>query len=513
MRQEVYRYLEQYHMLDHKEKVLVGLSGGADSVCLLYLLREYAKTHPITVLAAHVHHGLRKNADLDEVFVRDLCKDWEIPFFVKHIDAALLSSDGGLSLEEAGRVARYEFFEEILKRENADLIATAHHRDDLCETMLFQLFRGSGIHGLHGILPVSGNRIRPLLCVGKAEIEDFLKAEGIAWRVDESNLDTQYARNRIRHEILPAAVGICPGAKENMAQCAERIRMAEEFLDAEVLKASKEVLADEDFKSEDSANTKEAHPGRAVLIKDRIGEYPLIVRQELVLKALRDVAGRKKDIGSVQVEAVLNLFSSQVGRRRDFIYGIEAKRTYEGVLLHIKENEEGGQTTDADKGSEKTPNGSEKTENGSEKTENGSEKTKNGTRIRMEEILAGKEVKVDYEGGQIHFRLLTDFAAADFPKDAKRRWFDPDKTGNGLILRHPVREDELIISRFGEHKPLYDFLKDSKVASEERDRVWVLADGNNILWAIGLRTGEGAHVDGKTTRVLEVEITGQDKKG
>ena len=474
----MYRYLEQYHMLEGKDKVLVGLSGGADSVCLLYLLKEYAKSHSVTVLAAHVHHGLRENADLDEEYVRRLCNDWEIPLFVKHIDAAALSADGGLSVEEAGRVARYAFFEEILAQENADVIATAHHRDDLCETMLFQMFRGSGIHGLHGILPVSGNRIRPLLCVGKAEIEAFLKEEGIVWREDESNLDTQYARNRIRHELLPVAEEICPGAKEHMAECAERVRMAEEFLDAEVSKAAGEVLGRETG---------------SILIKEQILGLPLILQQEVVLKALTEIAGRKKDIGSVQVEAVLNLFTSQVGRRREFIYGIQAERTYEGVRLSLE-------TAKKSAGEKETG-----------EKEAGDKEAGNNviTEIRIEDIPTVGRLTVNFEGGQIRFSLCTDFDLQNLPKEADRRWFDADKIGEVLSVRHPVREDELIISPAGEHKSLYDYLKDSKVPAEERDRVWVLADGNSILWALGYRTGEGARVNERTAKVLEVEIIGK----
>ena len=473
MKQEVFAYLEQYHMLDDAASVLVALSGGADSVCLLYLLKEYAKTHPVTVLAAHVHHGLRENADLDEVFVRDLCSRWEIPLFVKHIDAAALATEGGLSVEEAGRIARYAFFEEILAKEGADRIAVAHHRDDLCETMLFQMFRGSGIHGLHGILPVSGNRIRPLLCVGREEIEEFLKGEGISWREDESNLDTQYARNRIRHELLPAAEQICPGAKEHMAECAERVRMAEEFLNAEVSKAAGEVLGRETG---------------SILIKEQILGLPLILQQEVVLKALTEIAGRKKDIGSVQVEAVLNLFTSQVGRRREFIYGIQAERTYEGVRLSMETAKKSAGEKEA-----------------------GDKEAGNNviTEIRIEDIPTVGGLTVNFEGGQIRFSLCTDFDLQNLPKEADRRWFDADKIGEVLSVRQPVREDELIISPAGEHKSLYDYLKDSKVPAEERDRVWVLADGNSILWALGYRTGEGARVNERTAKVLEVEISGK----
>ena len=332
MKQTVFNYMEEHHMLEDGDSVLVGVSGGADSVCLLYLLKEYAKIHSVRIQAAHVHHGLRENADLDEAFVRNLCAEWEIPLKTAHIDVASFAAEQGMSLEEAGRIKRYEFFEELLKQENINRIAVAHHRDDLCETMLFQLFRGTGIHGLHGILPVAGNRIRPLLCVGKEEIEAFLTGEGIGWRVDESNADTQYARNRIRHEILPIAEEICQGAKEHMALCAERVRLAEELLDAEIGKCAERLLV----YLPDAECSNEPTVGRRILIRKEIMDEPLLMRQELVLKAMTELAGRKKDLGTVQVEAVLKLLVSPTGKRREFIYGILANKTREGVVLSLR---------------------------------------------------------------------------------------------------------------------------------------------------------------------------------
>ena len=230
IKNKVFNYISEYGMIRNGDVVVAGVSGGADSVCLLTLLVEYRKDHSFTLVAAHVHHGLRENADGDEAYVKELCERLHVPLEILHIDAKSEAERLGVSVEEAGRIRRYEFFREISK---GGKIAVAHHRDDLCETMLFQMFRGSGISGLRGILPVSGEIIRPLLSVSREEIEAYLKEAGISWRTDESNEELIYARNRIRHEILPVAEEICAGAKEHMAESSARLREIEEYIKAQ----------------------------------------------------------------------------------------------------------------------------------------------------------------------------------------------------------------------------------------------------------------------------------------
>ena len=172
IKNRIFEYINEYGMICDGDAVVAGVSGGADSVCLLILLAEYQKGHPFTLIAAHVHHGLRENADGDEAYVKELCERLHVPLKILHIDAKSEAERLGVSVEEAGRIKRYEFFREISK---GGKIAVAHHRDDLCETMLFQMFRGSGISGLRGIQPVSGDIIRPLLSVSREEIEASLR--------------------------------------------------------------------------------------------------------------------------------------------------------------------------------------------------------------------------------------------------------------------------------------------------------------------------------------------------
>ena len=472
MIQKVYAYIEENRMLQDGQTVVVGVSGGADSICLLTILTEYAKDHPLTLIAAHVHHGLRKNADGDEEYVRTLCESLHVPLKVLHIDAAEEAEKMGVSVEEAGRKKRYEFFEELAKPFGASVrIAVAHHRDDLSETVLFQLFRGSGIHGLRGILPLSGNIIRPLLCVSKEEICTYLKENGISWREDESNGEDIYARNRIRHEILPIAEQICPGASKHIEEAALKMRDAEAFIEEEAAKEKKRVAV---YNSE----TEQIRITKAVM------ELPAIIRQEILLTCLQDVCHKKRDIGSVQVAALEELFTSQVGKERNFIYGILAKRTYEGVTLtpSLEYNDFG---LDIDFDEEYTI------------------------------PLRGEGTEIVTSDGMRAGFVIKERGNGDIPTGEDRKWFDlkllrSEALFQSLELRHPKRDDFLVIHRDGGSQKVYDFFKNEKIPVEERDKLWVLASDRQVFWIIGYRMGEFGKVNDSTREVLEIQITKEE---
>ena len=460
----VFEYIKTEKMMEDTETVVAGVSGGADSVCLLYLLKEYAKLHPVKLIAAHVHHGLRQNADLDEEYVKEICEKWDIPLKVCHIDAAREAKELGMSVEEAGRKKRYEFFESVLKEGGGSgKIAVAHHRDDLCETILFQLFRGSGISGMRGILPVSGNVIRPLLCVARSDIEEYLTALQISWREDESNTEDIYARNRIRHEILPVAEEICTGAGKHMAAAAERLREIEDLVNSEVEKARPECLRAEEN-------------GGITILNQAMKLHPAVYG-ELILSVLGEVAGKKKDIGQVQVDAVKELYASETGKQREFIYALTAKRTYDGVCIQ--------------KGSAPKP----ERQNAGESVE-----------LILDEGFIEASVPGFPGNKTVNIHFPEDPDIKNLPMGPYRKWFDYDVIKGKISLRLPEADDYLIINSEGRKKPLSEYFKDSKIPKEERPYKWILAKDSLVLWVIGHRMGEYGKVSGSTERIVEIEI-------
>lgn len=221
---KVAKFIEQKGLLAPGSKVLVALSGGADSVVLLMVLKKLG----YSCHAIHCNFHLRGEESMrDENFVRTLCHRHNIPLFVTDFDTKGYAAEKGISIEMAARELRYDAFEKLRSETAAAAIAVAHHRDDSAETLLLNLLRGTGIKGLHGIQPKNGYIIRPLLCVGRKEITEYLEWRGEGYVTDSTNLETDFTRNKIRLEILPLMQQINPSAAESIAQTAERVSEAE----------------------------------------------------------------------------------------------------------------------------------------------------------------------------------------------------------------------------------------------------------------------------------------------
>ena len=197
-------FIRKYGMIEKDDVVIAGVSGGADSVCLLFILCRLQERLGFQVKVCHVNHGLRgREADADEEYVRNLCASMNVPCRIFREDVELIAVKRKQSLEEAGRTVRRAAFGTMCREDGGTKIATAHHRDDNAETVLLNIARGTGLKGLCGIRPVQGRWIRPLLDSDREQIETFLKEQGLSWCTDVTNEEDDYTRNRIRHNILP----------------------------------------------------------------------------------------------------------------------------------------------------------------------------------------------------------------------------------------------------------------------------------------------------------------------
>ena len=228
MLSKVVRYIEKYKLLNPSELYIVALSGGADSVALLLLLDEMGyKVH-----AAHCNFHLRgAESDRDEAFCEQLCRDKNIPFHRAHFDTCEYVELHRVSIEMAARELRYHWFEQLREDIGAAGICVAHHRDDSVETVILNMARGTGVHGLTGIRPRNGYILRPLLCVSRAEIEDFLAQRGQKYVTDSTNLEDEATRNKVRHHIIPELQQLNSKALENIQRMTERMAAVEALLD------------------------------------------------------------------------------------------------------------------------------------------------------------------------------------------------------------------------------------------------------------------------------------------
>lgn len=221
MLEKVRKTIQKYHMLPQGAQIVVGLSGGADSVALCHILHILAKQYDWQLLAVHVHHGLRgTEADEDATFVQNFAASYDIPCQIRAIPVRQMAEQWGKGLEETGRILRYEIFTE-LAGENGK-IAVAHHANDQAETLLMRLCRGTGLQGMQGMLPVRDQVIRPLLFCSRAEIEAYCQSMGLSYRIDSTNQDTVYARNHMRHAVLPLLEKMYAGSTQHLAEAASR---------------------------------------------------------------------------------------------------------------------------------------------------------------------------------------------------------------------------------------------------------------------------------------------------
>ena len=229
MLNKVIKAIERYELFKYQSSVTVALSGGADSVCLLYALKELKAKYNLTISAIHINHQLRgKESDRDEAFTVELCKREEIPLTVKRVDVNALAKQTGQSIELAARQARYKAFNDI----DGSLIATAHTADDNLETEIYNMVRGSGLKGVSGIPPKRDNLIRPLIFCTRQEVEAYLSARGISYVTDSSNLTDDYTRNFLRHNVVPNLKSINPSVADTVAAMSSSLREDEEFLTA-----------------------------------------------------------------------------------------------------------------------------------------------------------------------------------------------------------------------------------------------------------------------------------------
>jgi tRNA(Ile)-lysidine synthase len=260
-------FIERYELLERGDRVLLAVSGGSDSVFLLYSFLELKGIYSLDIAVAHFNHGIRGDeADRDEEFTGKLAKKFGLKFYSKKENVIEFAKEKGMSLEEAGRVKRYHFLEEKLREWGGNKIATGHTLTDTVETLLFNLVRGAGPKGISGIPPKRGNIIRPLLPLRREEIKNYLDKEGIPYRVDLTNLDTKIVRNFIRIKILPLLRRISPGFEERVLRTSELLRETVEYMervaDGEILNLKKPAL-----------------PGEIILEREGLLKLPPIVRR------------------------------------------------------------------------------------------------------------------------------------------------------------------------------------------------------------------------------------------
>ncbi len=302
--------LRQQEMVQPGQTVAAALSGGRDSVCLLHVLQQLSVKLSFKLMAVHVHHGLREEADADEAFCRKLCEDLGIELWTNRVDTPARVKADGESVEEAARNLRYAVFEELVKTGNVQRIALAHHQQDQAETVLLHMLRGSGLTGLCGMKAKRLPYIRPLLEVPAAEIDDYIKENALPHVEDSSNQDTAYRRNHIRHQLLPLLQReYNPEIVRALAHMAVRLQEEEDYLNMQTPDVSEEISI------------------------SWLLQYPVNLQKRILRKWLRE-HGLVQDVQQVHIEQLLDLVRGSTGRRISLPKGLTAQKSYDILVIH-----------------------------------------------------------------------------------------------------------------------------------------------------------------------------------
>lgn len=507
---KVWDFVRETKMLQAGDRIVIAVSGGADSVCLLKVLTE--NQIDLRLRAVHVHHGLRGGeADQDAEFVREICKRVGVPLEVVYRNVREYADRRGLSEEEAGRILRYEALEEAAGRweqeaegrgeqeaersaeqeagrragqdterksgqaegEKADeegeakrsrekcsvsrpvWIAVAHHQDDNAETILHHLLRGSGLRGLSGMKAVQGNRIRPLLGVRRSEIVTYLRDSGWSWCEDSSNNSGAYTRNRIRHELIPYMTEhINVRAVENLLHAGELLGQADQYLECQadmVWRQYGRVEAREDGRRE-----------RVMIDREGFLAQEQLIRSYLIRHMLGLAAPGQKDITAKHIRQIGRLAEGAVGGRCDLPGDLRAVRTYQDLCLEC-----------------------------------------NQEKRCLEEMsvslpMPGQE---SVRFGDWEFRVFFREKGAEIPKKEYTKWFDYDRIERSIVIRTRRPGDYLTVNAADQRKTLKAYFIDRKIPQKERDQICLVTDGDHVIWIVGERISNYYKV-GETTRTI-----------
>ena len=467
--EKIKKTLVDHEMVKPGDSVLVGVSGGPDSIALLHGLLELKGEMGFSLSIAHLNHDARgKESDQDAEFVKSLGKTLQISTWVEKVDVAAHQTKTKSSFQETARHLRFEFFQEVISQSNANKVALGHTSDDQAETVLMNLLRGSGPQGMGGMNPVRQPYIRPLFYCSRSEVIRFLECRKISYRNDSSNEKTDYLRNRIRLELMSYLQNkYNPRIKEQLFEASGIFRAENELI---------KVLEDREFGRVVSAS----EDGEFSVDLESFTALPLALRRRLVRKCIQGIRGDLKRIALVHIQDILSLFKQvQKGKSIDLPGKIQAVCLGDQVVFkRIRESGSG------------ILNGKEFVDSSNWRTPlniPGETPVEKAGLILKAEVIDPVEEKITIESGNQAF-------------------LDYEKTGGNILIRFFQAGDRMTPLGMKGTKRLKSLFIDEKVPQEIRSRIPVLTTGdNNIIWVYGTRIAHPYRVTSETTKVLFIK--------
>ena len=454
-------FIKENSMFDRGDKVIVAVSGGPDSICLLHILNELRDELGITLIGAHVNHCLRGNeADKDEEYAKKTCESLNVDFYSKKADIHRISEEKNISCEMAGREVRYEFFKELMLKLSADKVALAHNANDQAETILMRIMRGTGIEGIVGIKPVRDKiYVRPILHLSRKEIEEYCQINNIIPRIDESNLENIYARNKVRLELIPY---IQENFNKDIIRTLNRL--------------SGIVKKDNDYLENISDNEYKKHceigRQKVILNKKAFLEHEAILSR-VIRRALLEVNHNLNNFEKIHVESIIQLQKHTTGKNIMLPQNIIVENCYGNIHIYNKANE----------------------------THN--DDNEYFLKINEKNLIHAldKVIKI-----QIKSKLqFTEIKGNDYIK-----YFDYDKIKEPIIFRYRKDGDRFMPLGMNGNKKLKDLFMDLKIPKTKRDEIPLICFGDDIGWVVGYRVSEKFKVSKDTKNILQIKIESEE---
>lgn len=460
---KVINTINENKMISKGDGIIVALSGGPDSICLLHVLHSLKEKYDLTIYAAHVNHMLRGDeSDTDEKVCSEYCESLGIKFYSRSVDIEKMASEQGISTEMAGRDARYSFFEELMDKVGAQKVAVAHNQNDQAETVLMRLMRGTGIEGLVGIKPVRDEIfIRPIINVTRAEIEKYCEVNKLPARIDKTNYEPIYSRNKVRLELIPyIEKNFNSDIITTLSRMCELIKRDEEFIQENVTKFFEKVCDISDEK--------------VIIYNDAFNLHPAVISR-IIRKALLIFKGDINNIQSIHVDNVIKIQKSETGKFTVVPKGILITNVYGNIEI----------------------------------TRQQKNKSRKLDMNQSVELKIGDNY-VENLGVIFRIRQVSNYKSMNFKGKENIKYFNCDNVKN-ISVR--VRKDGDRFVPFGMKgsKKLKDIFMDLKVPREKRDFVPLLCFDEEISWIVGYKISDKFKVHEGVKNIIEVTVERQEK--
>ncbi len=444
--------IKKHNLIKEGQNIIIGLSGGPDSVMLFHGLRTVKEKKNFNIYAAHINHLYRgEDAYKDEEFVRKLCKDFNIKLYIKRKNASILAKENKITEEEAGREIRYGFFNKILKEIGGGLIATAHNKNDQAETLLQRMIRGTGIEGLTGMDYKQDNIIRPLLNIDKEEIINYLETNNFKYCIDKTNAEPIYGRNKIRLELIPyIEKRFNKNFQDTIFRMSQNMKDDYKIIKQQVEKNFSECLISKDQE-------------RIILDINTLKNYSKGIRSRILRNSIEHIKGNKIDVERKHIDYLDGfMLKKETGKSIDLGNNVVGETSYDKLIIRNKD-----------------------------RIKDFVYNLKKGTNFIQEINIS---IKVSQNGNN------------SINEDKNSILIDSDKIKGKLKVRNRQNGDKFQPLGMKGSKKIKDYFIDEKIPAKLRDEIPLVCDDENIIWIVGYRMNHNYRITEKTLNTIKIEI-------